>query len=137
MTDKPVDIKPVEFKPDKESIYGLQCLDCNCNECKHLIRNLAKLNEAKVKIIGLMEDLFNMKKERSVKAAKELGNRNPKKGEQALKAANAMKFTPPGFPNPIMYGTCAKFNKEITFLPGTCQPDTQGCFEHRKPTWDA
>lgn len=122
---------------DKESIYELQKLDCNCNECKHLIRDVEKFKEAKVKLIGLMEDLFNNRKERTIQKAHELIVRNPRKGQQSLKDADKMTFTPPGLSNPNMYGTCAKFEKEITFLPGILQLDTQQCFEHRKPTWDA
>ena len=37
---------------DKESIYLLQCVDCNCNNCKYMVRDLsrppAKGNAAKI-----------------------------------------------------------------------------------------
>lgn len=68
---------------DKESIYLLQKFDCNCNDCKYMIRNLLK---------------------------------PPLKGQT----------------NPINYGQCVKFNKEVSFIPATCQLETQNCFEHRK-----
>lgn len=67
----------------KESIYELQKIDCNCNDCGYLVRDL---------------------------------NRRPDKGK----------------PSPINYGNCNKFNKPVTFIPATCQIDTQNCFIHRK-----
>lgn len=67
----------------KESIYELQLIDCNCNDCGYLVRDLS---------------------------------RPPAKGK----------------PNPINYGVCKKFEKEVSFIPATCQPDTQHCFIHRK-----
>tara|TARA_R110002096_G_scaffold387811_1_gene582040 strand:+ start:581 stop:823 length:243 start_codon:yes stop_codon:yes gene_type:complete len=30
------------------------------------------------------------------------------------------------------YGKCSKLNKEVSFIPNTCQIDTQDCFKHRK-----
>lgn len=67
----------------KESIYELQKIDCNCNDCKFMERDLSKI---------------------------------PTKG-------NAAK---------INYGHCSKFDKPVTFIPVTCQLDTQVCFEHRR-----
>lgn len=32
----------------------------------------------------------------------------------------------------INYGNCEKFNKPVSFIPNTCQIDTQECFEHRR-----
>jgi hypothetical protein len=32
----------------------------------------------------------------------------------------------------VNYGSCSKFNKPVSFIPNTCQPDTQYCFENRK-----
>jgi len=68
---------------DKESIYQLQLIDANCNDCKHMKRDLS---------------------------------RPPKKETSS----------------PINYGHCLKFDKHVTFIPATCQLDTQECFEHRK-----
>jgi hypothetical protein len=30
------------------------------------------------------------------------------------------------------YGFCVLFRKDVSFIPGTCQPQTQDCFVHRK-----
>jgi hypothetical protein len=32
----------------------------------------------------------------------------------------------------INYGRCSKLDKDVTFIPGICQIETQNCFEHRK-----
>ena len=68
---------------DKEAIIELQKIDCNCNDCFFMRRNLDK---------------------------------------RPLK----------NIPAPINYGYCTKFIKEVTFIPATCQLDTQECFLHRK-----
>ena len=44
---------------DKESIFELQKIDCNCNDCKFMIRDLNKLELHKLsyKGTGLMDNL--------------------------------------------------------------------------------
>ena len=37
---------------NKENIRGLRELDCNCNDCKHLQRDLGKLNKHKASYAG-------------------------------------------------------------------------------------
>jgi hypothetical protein len=32
----------------------------------------------------------------------------------------------------INYGKCSKFNKDISFIPNSCQVYTQECFKNRK-----
>lgn len=32
----------------------------------------------------------------------------------------------------LNYGNCTKLKKPVSFIPGTCQPQTQYCFVHRK-----
>lgn len=75
---------------DNYSTYLLQKIDCNCSDCKFMIRD----NEKK--------RLYD----------KQAGDQDK-------------KFR-------ISYGYCRKFNKEVTFIPGICQIDTQQCFEHRR-----
>ena len=68
----------------------LQLIDCCCNDCKHMIRDLEKLNQHKesYKGTGLMDGLN--------------------------------------------FGHCSKFDKPVSFIPVTCQLETQECFEHRR-----
>jgi hypothetical protein len=68
---------------NKESLYELQKIDCNCNDCGYMKRDLSRL---------------------------------PDRGK----------------PSPINYGQCIKFDKEVSFIPATCQIETQECFVHRK-----
>jgi hypothetical protein len=67
----------------KESRYELQRIDCNCNDCGFMKRDLSK----------------------------------PPPKETAT---------------PISHGECLKFGKPVSFIPMTCQPETQFCFVHRK-----
>jgi len=32
----------------------------------------------------------------------------------------------------LAFGNCIKFNKPVSFIPTTCQLETQHCFVHRK-----
>ena len=75
---------------DKESIKELQKIDCNCNDCKSMLRDFKKLelHKESYKNTGIMDRLT--------------------------------------------FGDCIKFNKPVTFIPKTCQIETQKCFEHRK-----
>lgn len=75
---------------DKESAYLLQKMDCNCNDCKFMIRDMKKLDLHKQSYDGT------------------------------------------GLMDRLAFGDCAKFNKPVSFIPMTCQLETQQCFEHRK-----
>jgi len=74
----------------KESIYQLQLIDCNCNDCIFMIRDKEKLSRHKesYKNTGLIDNL--------------------------------------------QFGYCTEFKKDISFIPNTCQLETQNCFIHRK-----
>lgn len=70
--------------------YELQLIDCNCNDCKFMVRDFAKLE------------------------------------------AHKKTFAGTGLMDRLSYGNCSHFNKPVTFIPNTCQLDTQQCFKHRK-----
>lgn len=74
----------------KESAYLLQKIDCNCNDCKFMTRDLVR-------------------------------------NEQHRKS-----YEGTGLMDRLQYGNCSKFNKPISFIPVTCQLETQHCFVHRK-----
>lgn len=75
-------------------MIDLQNIDTNCNDCKHMVRDLEKFRS--------FDKLHTNEAGQVVKAAR------------------------------IHYGNCTKFSKSVAFLPNTCQPQNQGCFEHRK-----
>lgn len=54
-----------------------------------------------------------------------------KQADSLVKMANKMKYQ---FHNDcyIHYGYCNSLNKDVSFLPNTCQLDTQECFKHRR-----
>jgi hypothetical protein len=68
----------------------LQLIDCNCNDCKFMVRDLEKLNRHKQSFAGT------------------------------------------GLMDKLNFGNCTKFSKSVSFIPATCQLETQHCFEHRK-----
>jgi hypothetical protein len=72
----------------------LQKIDCNCNDCKFMLRDLEKY-----------------------------------KSYNYIHAGNDGKIVNA---SRIQYGKCSKFEKEVNFLPNTCQILTQQCFIHRK-----
>lgn len=37
-----------------------------------------------------------------------------------------------GLMDDLQFGDCSKFSKPVSFIPNTCQLETQNCFEHRK-----
>lgn len=117
---------------DKESIYELQKIDCNCNNCFFLKRDIEKyyavLEQDKKDQLWLFEN----KKRRAFEKANELIKRNREKGLLALEAANKLSYSYQGDPNPTLYGKCKKFDKDVSFRVNTCQLDTQDCFLHRK-----
>ena len=75
----------------KTSMIELQEIDCNCNDCKFMIRDFEKMKSS---------DSFY-------------------KGRE--KASHR-----------IHYGNCSKLNKQVSFIPNTCQIETQQCFKHRR-----
>lgn len=90
---------------DKESIIELQKIDCNCNDCKFMVRDIEKFKEWQEKRMKQQLDEHNRRKS----------------GKQFQYERSS-----------IQYGSCTKFGKEITFIPNHCQPENQLCFQHRK-----
>ena len=97
---------------DKESIVELQKIDCNCNDCKNMIRNLEKYKKSKQWHYDLQLNYFNLIKEKT-------------KDE-------TMRFEFDSSVVMIQYGKCTKFNKSVSFIPNICQINTQKCFVHRR-----
>lgn len=114
---------------DKESIYELQKIDCNCNDCAFMQRDFDTFKKWETwhKNIELQE--FEKRKQKATQEAK--SNPDPKQRDALLRVANNMKFS---FEKSklLQYGFCSKFNKQVSFIPLTCQLDTQDCFVHRK-----
>ncbi len=131
---------------EQSSTTLLQKLDCNCNDCFFMTRDLASYNKSLADKKAMDEKVFANKKKYMLLQAKEIvetGERAEKVGkkgalEKARKKAdaiekevNAMKFQ---FDNKLAvhFGNCSKLNKPVRFTPNLIQLDTQECFEHRK-----
>lgn len=117
----------------KESIYELQRIDCNCNDCYFLTRDLAKFEEALQQHHKWQLDYFNVIKQKKIEKIAYWNERFEfDKAETLQKDVNEMKFQFNRKVCSINFGHCDKFDKPISFIPGVCQIDTQKCFVHRK-----
>lgn len=117
----------------KEAAYLLQRIDCNCNECGFMKRDLAKLNYWRQKDLVYQQEAFTALRERTRKNAVEWDTKGDHEKAQVLwKEYENMKFQYQSRPAEIHYGYCMKFAKDVSFIPGQCQIDTQHCFIHRK-----
>ncbi|MES2395850.1 MAG: hypothetical protein V4549_07600 [Bacteroidota bacterium] len=74
----------------KESAIALQNIDCNCNDCIFMERDIEKLK------------------------------------------AHKLTYEGTGLMDQLAFGGCTKFNKPVSFIPNTCQLETQNCFKHRR-----
>lgn len=113
---------------EKEAVYLLQRIDCNCNNCFFMVRDLETYNkwEQWHRELDLTE--FEKKKAKALADAEALEDEQQRKA--MLFKANKMKFQ---FNKSklINYGNCTKFKKPVTFIQNTCQIETQKCFIHR------
>lgn len=111
----------------------LQNLDCNCNNCKHMVRDFVARQESVDLHYGWQKDTFNIKRIKLLKAAKKHeDNSKPEKAKLLVKEARKMKFQFDEKGCAISYGDCKKFEKKVSFIPNILQLDTQECFENRK-----
>jgi hypothetical protein len=122
---------------NKESIIELQKIDCNCNDCKFLDRNIARYNTVVACDYDSQYWFFRRKKARRILSArkkiqKAITLQDKEKYMIALQEAVAMEFHYFVQNAPIQYGECSKFNTELSFIPNTTQLETQQCFEHRR-----
>ena len=117
----------------KESIYELQKLDCNCNDCKFLVRSMERFQESLELHHKWQLDYFTVIRSKLYEKAEWYRSRGEDGKANTLKnEADKMKFQFNRIECRLNFGDCTKFNKPVTFLPGVLQLDTQECFEHRK-----
>ena len=68
---------------------------------------------------------------KKAKAWKDMKN-DLEKWDSLLTESEKMKYQFDKSTASINFGRCDKFDKEVTFIPNTCQLDTQECFTHRR-----
>ena len=110
----------------------LDTIDSNCNDCLYMKRDLEKFNQSKERHKKWQLDYFETMKNKLIERAKE----HKFKGDEKLykdltKQANDMRFQFDQKEVSIHYGNCTKLNKAVSFIPNTCQLETQHCFVHR------
>ena len=122
------EVNNIEFsKLDKDSIFELQCIDSNCNECAFLIRDIEKFKEWEQWNRELQLKDFEVKKAKAIEDAKK---QKPYNEWLVKKAQNLQfQFNCEGL---LSYGNCARFNKKVSFIPMNCMPENINCFRHRK-----
>lgn len=120
--------------------YELQMIDANCNNCIFMERDMEKYKKWHDwhRALSLIE--FYMEKGMAILNAwnvidNGLTEHDKKSGGGMLRVALKMNFLfeKVGL---LQYGTCKKFDKPVSFLPVTCQIETQHCFQHRKNSTD-
>lgn len=98
----------------KESAHELQLIDCNCNDCKYMVRDFDKFKASKAKHYKWQLDYFNLCKSKA-----------------SPEDASKMRFEFDSSSVAIHFGYCQKLSKQVSFIPVTCQIETQQCFKHR------
>lgn len=117
---------------DKESIYELQKIDCNCNDCVFMVRNIEKFNQSLEFHRGLQLDEYTRNWNKQNKLTDEFYRTNElEKGYAAERELRTMKFQFDKSKCRINYGHCQKFDKEVSFMANTIM-DNQKCFKHRR-----
>lgn len=101
--------------------YELHDLDRNCNDCKCLVRDFARYKEALDRLNANNWAEFERERNRLLEINK----------PETIAAAKKMKYQKQSVINEG-YGFCTKFQKDVDFIPATCQIHTQHCFEHRR-----
>ncbi len=99
-------------------------------------RDLATYERWRVFHFDMQQQMFGARKAKSINDAIALVESKPtepaiiKAYALILQKAWEMEFM--FQQNKINYGNCSKLSKQVTFIPETCQIETQNCFVHRK-----
>lgn len=118
---------------DKSSIIELQRLDCNCNDCISLVRDLDRFKKSLDDHYRWQFDYFTAVRNNLYQKAEEWSQKGfPYKARSVWKEANKLKFQFDKKEALINYGQCTKFKKDVSFIPNVLQLDTQECFIHRR-----
>ncbi len=118
---------------NKESIVELQKIDCNCNDCIFMVRDLEKYKKS-LELHHLWQlSYFNVIKNKLISRAEYFKSKNKMdKHESIMIEVGKLKFQFDKSDVSINYGHCNKLDKEVSFIPNVCQLETQKCFKHRK-----
>jgi ribosomal protein L22 len=117
----------------KESIYLRQKIDCNCNDCAYLQRDIDLKNKWVEKHrIWSIQSYVRSKERLVAKAKKKIEKGKVDEARAILREVRKVRYQFSKKPLSLQYGNCLKTGEAINFIPNTCQLDTQECFVHRK-----
>lgn len=122
---------------DRESIIGLQKIDCNCNDCVFMSRDFARFEESLALHLRWQQDYFNNVSLNMLRRAdwwesERNSSRNKEKAESLRAEVKKRKFQFNRNEVTINYGFCSLYKKTVSFIPNTLQLETQHCFKHRR-----
>ena len=131
----------------KDSILDLQNIDCNCNDCVFMNRDMGKFEQSKQFHNSMQLSEFERNKAQMAENIKDLELKIQKLiDEKDFSKVKDMQFSVKDLKRQLSkikylfnkdylmlnFGKCTKLNKDVSFIPNTCQIDTQNCFEHRR-----
>ena len=116
----------------QQSAIELQKIDCNCNNCKYLDRDIERFKKSLEFHYKLQLDEFEKRKKKLSNVVDAFyKSQEFDKGITAENQLNKMKFQFDKKSATINYGQCNRLGKAVSFIPDVLQLDTQKCFEHR------
>lgn len=119
---------------DNESVILLQKVDCNCNDCVHMLRSAERFKASTESHHQWQYDYFCTIRKKLVEKAKKHKDKSYdlEMWDKIMTEADSMKFQFNRNECMINFGHCEKLNKDVSFIPNTCQIETQDCFKHRR-----
>ena len=119
---------------DKESIYLLQLLDTNCNDCIFMERDFERFNNSLYFHKNLQLTSFNRRKNKLIEQANYYKNKfyDLEKWNDLLLESDKMKFVFDKSFVSLNFGKCKKLNKKVSYMPNESMLNAN-CFKHRKP----
>lgn len=107
----------------------LQKIDCNCNDCKFMVRDFDTYKRWENWHREMDLNDFNRRKLKAIEDASKIEDEKGRVAELAKAHKLTFQFDKSKL---LQYGNCKKFSKSVSFIPNTCQLETQHCFEHRR-----
>lgn len=118
---------------DISGIVELQKIDCNCNDCFFMQRDMVTYKKWEAFHREVQQIEYDRKKARMSKQIDDFYRQQEfNKGFALEKEWINMKFVFDKSYVSQNYGSCTKFQKPVSFIPNILQFETQNCFKHRR-----
>ena len=119
---------------DKDSLLLLQKIDCSCNDCGYMQRDVERYKLSLEEHHKWQLDYFevcSLKLRQRANWYKDVFY-DLERWDALHTDAGNMKFQFNRNEAIINFGFYSKLNKSVTFIPNTCSVENQECFLHRK-----